>query len=193
MSCSPASLAERDSPALVPVDGRGPFSPRRISGFSLLELIVVLALVSVIAGMVAPMFGSTMSSIQFRNARNDLIGLIQFVQEMAVRDSREYRVYLDKKENLYWVERLVEQKGTVKVFEPVKEFWGEKTRLPDYIELTQVRARKSRGSNEQYIGCYPNGASDEARVTIQDKRRRGRLMRLEVSGVLGRVDVVRER
>jgi len=179
--------------ALVRRDGRGPFSPRCVGGFSLLELIIVLAMISIIAGMVAPMFGATMSSIQFRNARNDLIGLIQFVQEIAVRDSREYRVYLDKRENTYWVERLVEHKGTTKVFEPVTEFWGQKTRLPDYVELTQIRARKSRGGNELYIGCYPNGASDVAKVTIQDKRRRGRLMRLEVSGALGRVDVVRER
>lgn len=163
------------------------------AGFSLLELIVTLAIISVIAGMVAPMFGASIGSIQYRNARNDLIAVLQFTQELAVRDGREYRVYIDKRENAYWVEALAEKDGPLKTFVPVTQSFGQRQVLPEYIDLTQIRARKDRGSKDVFVACYPNGASDEAEITVVDKRSRGRSSRIEVAGLLGKVSVTRER
>jgi len=162
-------------------------------GFSLLELIVVLSLIAVLTGMLVPMFSSSVSSIQFRNARNDFIARVQFVQELAVRDSREYRVCLDKDKNTYWVERLVAEDKGEKIFEPVEEDYALPALLPPFIELTKVKARKDRKSNTTYIGCYPNGASDRAEITFVDKRTRGRVVRMETLGVVGKVEVTKER
>ncbi len=161
-------------------------------GFSLLELIVTLSIISVIAGMVAPMFSASIGTIQYRNARNDLIATLQFTQELAVRDGREYRVYIDKKEGAYWVEGLTEKDGPLKTFVPVTQAFGERHVLPEYIDLAQIKARKDRKSSDVFIGCYPNGASDEAQITLVDKRSRGRKSRIEVAGVLGKVSVTRE-
>ena len=168
-------------------------APDARSGFSLLELIVTLSLISVIAGMVAPMFGASIGSIQYRNARNDLIATLQFTQELAVREGREFRLYIDKQENTYWVEELVEKAGPLKTFVPVTSSFGQRQTLPEYIALAQIKARKDRKSSDVFIGCYPNGASDEAQVTVVDKRSRGRQSRIEVAGPLGKVSVTRER
>lgn len=167
--------------------------PRRKGGFSLLELIVVLALISVMAGMVAPMFGASIGTVQFRNARNDLIATLQFAQELAVREGREYRFYLDKRAGAYWLEALAEHKGPIKTFVPVEAGFGQRQQLPEYVALSQVKARKDRKSPDVFIGCYPNGATDEGQITLVDKRRNGRSARIEVSGVLGKVAVTRER
>lgn len=169
------------------------YSACRRRGFSLLELIVVLTLISIISGALAPMFGASIGSVQFRNARNDLIALLQFTQEIAVRDSREYRLYLDKNESAYWVEQLIEKNGATKTFAPVTAAYGQRKQLPPYVELTQIKARKDRRGRELFIGCYPNGASDEAQLTLTDKRSRGRKVRIDVTGPLGRVVVSKER
>lgn len=168
-------------------------APNPPHGFSLLELIVTLAIISVISGMVAPMFGASIGTIQYRNARNDLIAVLQFTQELAIREGREFRVYIDKRENAYWVEELAQKEGPLKTFVPVKESFGQRQVLPDFIDLTQIRARKDRKSSDVFVGCYPNGASDEAQITVVDKRSRGRSSRIEVAGVLGKVSVTRER
>lgn len=175
--------------APVPRGGRGAFS----AGFSLMELIIVLAMISILAGAVAPMFAASVGNIQFRNARNDLIALIEFTQELAVRDSREYRVYIDKKERSYWVESCIEKEGAFKTFAPVEQKFAEKQYLPDYVSITQVKARKSRASDGLFVGCYPNGASDEAQISLADTRERARKVRIEVSGPLGSVRVAKER
>lgn len=170
--------------------GRGAF-PR--GGFSLIELIIVLSIISVMAGMLAPVFAGSISSVQFRNARNDFIALVQFVQEAAIRGGREYRVCLDTKENAYWVEVLSAKNADGKYYEPLKDVFAQKHLLPDFISIGPVKARKSRTSKIVYFNCYPNGASDEAEVTFADRRNRGRKARIDISGTLGAVSVGRER
>ena len=75
-------------------------------GFTLLELLVVVALIATISLSVMPVFISSMHGIQLRNARNDLIAAIRFAQEMAVRESVEYRVYFNSQEHSYRMVRL---------------------------------------------------------------------------------------
>ncbi len=158
-------------------------------GFTLLELIVVLTLIGVITACVVPIYAGSMNAVATRGARSDFISKLRFIQELSVRESREFRMCIDDENSTYWVERLAGLEDNEKVFQPVEEDYGVETRLPDYLKITRVKARKLRGSNTYFIACHPNGACDAASVTMTDGRLRGGGFTIEVAGTLGRVEV----
>lgn len=159
-------------------------------GFTLLELLVVTALIATISLSVMPVFITSMHGIQLRNARNDLIATIQFAQEMAVRESVEYRVYFNTKEHSYRMMRLSGlNEREEKEFEAVESLLGEEQNLPLYLEIERIKARKDASKGEQYIACLPNGASDVAEIRLRDTRARGNRFKITVEGPLGRVDI----
>ena len=72
-------------------------------GFTLLELIVVVTLLSLISLAVMPVYVAAMNATAVRNAQSDLMATLRFIQELAVKESREYRLYLSDKEGKDWV------------------------------------------------------------------------------------------
>lgn len=174
--------------------------PRRINsrrarggrgrGFSLLELVVVLSVVGILSSLVLPVFVRSISSMRVQNAQNDFVAALAFAQERAVSESREYRVYLDPRENAYWIARHVGFKGDEKIFEPVEERFGAHRHFPDRIELERPRARRDRAQdNAYYIACYPSGATDRTTLRFRDTLDRRRMMTVRTEGVAGRIAV----
>ena len=159
-------------------------------GFTLLELLVVVALIGTISLSVMPVFISAMNGIQLRNARNDLIAAIRFAQEMAVRESVEYRIYFNTEEHSYRIMRLsgLNEKDE-KQFEIAETLLGEKQVLPQYLEIERIKARKAPSSQEKYIACLPNGSSDVSEILLRDTRVRGNHFKIAVEGPLGQVEI----
>ena len=158
-------------------------------GFTLLELIVVLALLAVITASIVPVYVRAMNGIRMRSAQNGLIGTLRFIQELSVRESREYRLYVDAKRGVYWVKRLEKLEKGEKKFEPVAEAWGAETELPAQFVITNVKARKERGEKALFISCQPNGASDQATITLRDDHTRKRVIKIIVHGPMGKIEV----
>jgi len=158
-------------------------------GFTMLELVVVLSLLTIITAAVVPLYAKSMSAIQMRNARNDFVALLSFVQERAVSDSREYRIYLDTEKGGYWVSAHTATEDRQKIFEDVEQAFGRERLLPPYLELDRVKAPKDRKRGVHYIGCYPNGASDRVQLTFKDTRNRRRRFRVRTEGVMGKLRV----
>lgn len=159
------------------------------TGFSLLELIVVMAILGIITGMVVPIFATAFAGIQLRNARSNFLSVLYHTQERAVAESREFRMFLDTKENAFWVEYVAEMEDDEKIFEPVTEDFGLKQVLPPYLKFERIRAPKDRKHNAHYIGCYPNGACDRATIILQDIRSRESRFEIKTLGTLGQVEV----
>ena len=155
--------------------------------FTLLELLVVIALVAAISLSIVPVYVSSMNGIQMRNARNDLISVIRYAQEMAVRESREYRIYFNAQENTYRLAYLAGLDNDEKVFEPAGALFGQEQRLPEFLAIDRATARRDRQTREYFISCLPNGASDKATIRLRDVRMRGSRFDVEVEGPLGRV------
>lgn len=64
-------------------------------GFSLIELVVVLAVVLVMAAMAIPSIMNAVYMFRLRNAASEFSGLVQLSRSRAVRDSRYYAVYIN--------------------------------------------------------------------------------------------------
>lgn len=159
------------------------------TGFTFLELIVVLALLAIISAIIVPVYVRSMNGIQMRSARNGLIGTLRFIQELSVNESREYRLYVDVKNNVYWVMRMAKLVDGEKKFEPVAETWGAETQLPEQFVITNMKARKERGQKGLFIACQPNGASDQAVISVRDDHRGSRKYKIVVLGPMGKIEV----
>jgi prepilin-type N-terminal cleavage/methylation domain-containing protein len=159
------------------------------TGFTFLELVVVLALLAVISAMIVPVYVRSMNAIQMRSARNGLIGTLRFIQELSVKESREYRLYVDAKNGSYWVMRMAKVVQGEKNFEPITEAWGAETKLPDRFVITNIKARKEGKEKALFISCQPNGASDQAVITVRDGSAKNRNYKIVVHGPMGKIEV----
>lgn len=161
------------------------------AAFTLIELIVVVAMLGVLTAMVVPIYGGSMASMRIRNTQSDIVSLIEYIQERAVTDGREYRLYFDKPENLYWVMYLVGRDGEEKNFEPETREYGRERYLPEGLIVERLKAKKDRKRNANYIACYPNGACDAATIVLAEAANRRRHVTIKTTGVMGKLEVER--
>ena len=64
----------------------------RISGFTLLELTLVVLLIAVLIGLSTPLFRRTFSSIQIRNISFNIAKTVNYAQEMAIVEKVSYKL-----------------------------------------------------------------------------------------------------
>lgn len=157
------------------------------SGFSLIELMIVLTIIATLSMSVIPVFRGTFQSLQDDHAVRDLVATIRYAQERAVTDTTELRLYLDQNKNQYYVARLMAIGEHGKVFEPIAERYGEPVTLADRQSLNKPKAKFDNEKDAHFIAFYPNGACDEA--TIPLKKSDGGTVRIETNGAIGRLKV----
>ena len=69
-------------------------SPRRIQGFSLLELMIVVAIMLGVAAYAIPMWTTSQRLSRIRGAETSYASLLQMARTRAVNDDRYYSVYI---------------------------------------------------------------------------------------------------
>lgn len=157
-------------------------------GFTLLELIVVLSILSIMSAAVVPLFRGTLESVESDHSFRDLIATIKYAQERAVTDCREYRLYISKETNEYWLMSLAWSMGRdSKKFIPVEERQGDRMALSKRLEIQRLTAKKDRKEKASYISFYPSGACDQASLTVG--RENGKRMKIQLRGSLGEIKV----
>jgi prepilin-type N-terminal cleavage/methylation domain-containing protein len=166
--------------------------PRQTGGFTFLELVVVLAILAVITAAVIPVYGASIAAMKQRSFRGDLTATIYYLQELSIQQSRELRLYVDRREGSYWTERWVSGFGEDKVFEPLGDRnIGQEKSLPGALKITRIKARDDRGTGINFIAFYPNGSCDAATISFGERRGGKTTFRIETTGALGDVLVTK--
>lgn len=89
---------------------------RGIRGFSVLELVVVMAIAFVMSAMAVPVIQSSLSAFRLRSAVASVTGAIQSTRYRAIFDGCPYQIAFSKAANTYQVSNTVTGAGCSAAF-----------------------------------------------------------------------------
>ena len=125
-------------------------------GFTLIELTLVTLLVLIIAGLSTPLFKKTVSDLSARDTSFSICKLINYAQEMAVLERKNYKITFDFKKGRY---QLLELSSSAKppAYVKVTGRFGKLFGLGQGLKLSGDR---------NGVIFYPDGHCDEIRVNV---------------------------
>ena len=174
------------------------------TGFTLLELMVVIALIGIMTAMVIPEMKGTFEEALLRSTARELVNAFNLGYSQAVTLNQIHRVRLDRKNGRYFVEKKAEEKGSG--FIPVGDLPGGEGKLDTRISIEIRRAGETPAAapepeaplvsqddsrirnGDEPIVFYPDGTADSGEVRLRD--REGFRLALRINPITARVDIV---
>ncbi len=134
-----------------------------VTGFTLLELVLVMVIICTVLAMAAPSLRGFFASRQTADAAAQLVALTRLARSQAVAEGRVYRLNLDQQAGSYW---LTVQEGGA--FRNLRSEFGRVFSLPDGT-LASWRA-PAEAVSQGYIQFYPSGITEPATVRLTGRR-----------------------
>ena len=155
---------------------------RSARGFTLLELILVLLLISTVLAMAAPSLRGFARGRQTAEAASQLLAMTHWARSQAAAEGRLYRLNVDVQAGAYWLSR---QRGGA--FVELDGEYGRHFRLPDGVTVSLETPTGGSASNPAghpaghsangsaddsaaYIQFHPNGRCDEAAIELRGRQ-----------------------
>jgi general secretion pathway protein H len=123
---------------------------RRPAGFTLVELIVVLAILAAFAALAAPSFSRTIASARLRSGASEVRATLARARSLAVAGGRIRSVVFDLEKREYGIDNEASRRTL-----PDSVGWGG---------LRVIGERKERGGAR--VLFFPDGSAEEAEVTV---------------------------
>jgi general secretion pathway protein H len=140
-------------------------------GFTLLELLIVLALMALITGIALPMFGGPISTSELRSSARQLAAGLRLARSEAVAQRRETFLVVDVAGKRFKVDR-----------DPAEH------RLPSRVELKLFTAQNDLVSESVgSIRFFPDGGSNGGRITVASGPRK---FDVDIDWLTGRVAIL---
>jgi general secretion pathway protein H len=149
-----SSCASRREPVGVnriacPGAGRSWRGPRRVRGFTLVELVAVIVLIALVFALVSLSFSKTLSAAKVQAASRDLVAALRYTRGQAIVKGKSASLELDVENNRYMVPgpRVVN--------------------LPANMRMTLTTADiEQTGQASGRIRFFPDGASTGGHISI---------------------------
>jgi prepilin-type N-terminal cleavage/methylation domain-containing protein len=106
--------------------------PSNFLGFTLIELIMVMAILVLIASVIAPSLRGFGIGRKTNDAGRMILGLAQYARTQSAAEGRVYRLNLDQSAREVW---LTADNGGAVFEAPANEF-GDKYSLPEGVQMT---------------------------------------------------------
>jgi type II secretion system protein H len=178
-------------------------SKRRKGGFTLVELLVVIVIVSIMSAAIVAEMRGTFQEALLRSTSRELAGACNLASSRAIAINRPHRVCLDQAGHRYFLERG--RRGGAD-FYPVRGIPGGSGTLDARITINlqepgvngpddageEPRDSGSAGDvpssvREEAITFYPDGTADARRIELAD--RDGFRLALRINPITSRVQI----
>ncbi|MHC4637306.1 MAG: GspH/FimT family pseudopilin [Planctomycetota bacterium] len=157
-------------------------------GFTLIEIIIVMVILSLAAVMIVPMFSSA-GSIQVGSAANALWGDLEYAKSMAISRSQFYSVVFDPSTERYWI---TDQNGVI-ISDPINKGHDYLRDFRDgSLNKVDIVSAVFDGTVEikfDYLGSPYNGSGTSLVSGIITLDADGSVVTVEVEPVTGLVTV----
>ena len=186
--------------------GRTPKSGMLARAFTLLELVVVLAIISVLTAMIVPEMRGSYEDALLRSSARKLISVFELAYSRAVSLNQMHRVRLDSISKRYFIEQRSRGGETLDGFVPLRDVSEAEGTLDPRIsfQLQQPRPELTDEGNpesapaqendrsmpvfDEAIAFYPDGTADGMEVLLLD--RAGFQLRLRINPTTARVHIL---
>ncbi|MGH8584433.1 MAG: GspH/FimT family pseudopilin [Gammaproteobacteria bacterium] len=144
----------------------------RPGGFTLIELIVVLAIAGLLVALVPPLFSKVLGGVELRATARELAAALRYARSRAVFQQRDALLTLDTEQRRY---RVSGRKGV--------------GRIDRDIELKMLAARSQQtGRARASIRFFPDGSTTGGQISLSDG---GSRYVIDVNWLTGRVALYR--
>lgn len=134
------------------------------SGFTLLELLIVVFLIAVTLGLSLPLFRKTFTDMKLTSAVSDIVSLMRYGQERAIVEAAVFRLNVDEVHGEYWLTKAKKEEAkTIAVFEAVPGRFGKRYRVPEELTLS---------SEENTVDFYPDGEMSQGKITLENTNKK---------------------
>lgn len=159
------------------------------AGFTLLELMAVLVVVSLAAGLAMPSISTGLQRWRLHTAVRELNTMIKFTRTQAVANRQAFQLVLDRSRNLYWLDR---QNASLDA-ERAHEKGIRLIALPTGVRFGEVKLGGLEATDSQLGMLFsPYGTTTGSSVQVVDERGHGYHIVLDqVTGqsVIRRIDM----
>jgi len=141
---------------------RGP-AAASASGFTLLELILVMVIICMVLGMAAPSLRNFFASRQTADAAAQLVALAEYARSQAVAEGRPYRLNLDLDAGTYWL--TAQEQGA---YEDLASEFGRVFHLPEGVAATWIGSAAE--APPQFIAFLPDGRNQAVGLRLSGRQ-----------------------
>jgi type II secretion system protein H len=180
------------------------YKRKQKSGFTLVELMVVLVIMGIMAAMMIPEMRGTYENALLRSSSQQWMDVMGLAYSRAVTMNQAHRVRLDRRLNEFFVERHVSSGGDRDGFVPVEDGSSRGKIDPRITVKFRAPMEASDGEGQQVapaspedqtteqpdekIEFYPDGTADAREIILQDQG--GFRLALRINPTTARVQVV---
>ena len=141
--------------------GSDPHPQRLPVGFTLLELMVVLLILSFLLGVSAPLFSRSFRQLKLEVFSYNVAKLLDYAGKRAVAYRNRVRVHFDTENRRYWLLQAPEA-SSENQYERVADQLGRTYPVPNTVSIEPSRPD---------VTFYPDGSADPFQLLIYDHGR----------------------
>jgi prepilin-type N-terminal cleavage/methylation domain-containing protein len=144
-----------------------PVATDRTSGFTLVELLAVITIMGLMAGVVAVSWAASLPRAELNSTVHDLAAAVSGARSDAISRNGEFRIYYDLDANSYKVVSPYRSGGGLAQTEE-ERLVVKRVRFPDSIELERVTIDGIQyGSGKVFVSFSPLGSATGHTVSLR--------------------------